>query len=224
MSQSGFCGAVLGTAGSAQSTEPDWQRFRAVPAGRQMVLANQPTPDVYVLCSGWGFRFMQLPNGRRQILGFLLPGDLLTGSLFQDHMHFSVKALTAVQVSAMSRTEVFTRIAANMEIVRAAAACCAAETHASDNLIAALGRLSAEERIAFLFLHLMRRITSRSEIHDARYPMPLRQQHIADAVGLSPVHVSRVLGAFRERGIADLSRGTLEVFDRRELQRLGGLN
>ena len=83
---------------------------------------------------------------------------------------------------------------------------------------------SAEERIAYLLLHLTQRIAARSVIRDQRYPFPLRQQHIADAVGLTPVHVSRVFGLFRDRGIAELSDGVLQVFNLRELEHIGSLN
>jgi len=195
-----------------------------VPAGRQLLTANQTSPDIYVFCAGWGFRFLQMPNGRRQILGFLLPGDVLVGSLLHERLHFSVKALTAIQVSTMKRTEVQARIAMNVHILWAAAECCANEVRTADETIAALGQFSAEERIAHLFLQLMKRIASRNVIRDERYRVPLRQQHIADAVGLTPVHVSRVLSTFRERRLADLSNGVLEVFDLRELQRLGALS
>ncbi|WP_244645680.1 Crp/Fnr family transcriptional regulator [Bradyrhizobium campsiandrae] len=165
-----------------------------------------------------------MPNGRRQILSFLLPGDVLTGSLFQGPLQFSVKALTAIQISTMKREEIDARVAVNLRILWAAAECCADEARAADETIAALGQFSAEERIAHLFLQLMKRIASRNVIRDERYRLPLRQQHIADAVGLTPVHVSRVLSSFRERRVADLSNGVLEVFDLRELQRLGALN
>ncbi|MFX5237466.1 helix-turn-helix domain-containing protein, partial [Acinetobacter baumannii] len=79
-------------------------------------------------------------------------------------------------------------------------------------------------RIAHLLLHLMRRIATRSVIREQRYPFPLRQQHIADAVGLTPVHVSRVFSLFRERGIVELSEGALQVFNLTELERIGLLN
>jgi len=100
---------------------------------------------------------------------------------------------------------------------------CFFETEASDRMIAVLGRKSAEERIAYLLLHLMGRIAEQTVIRGNRYPLPLRQQHIADAVGLTSVHVSRILGVFRDRGIADLSSGVLEVLNRDELARLGSL-
>jgi CRP-like cAMP-binding protein len=70
----------------------------------------------------------------------------------------------------------------------------------------------------------MRRVAGRTLDRGRRYPCPLRHQHIADAVGLTTVHVSRVLGGFRERGIAELSGGGFEVRNVGELRRLGALS
>lgn len=224
MSNVGFCGAVFGSTGSVGTTETsDWQKHTLIPEGKEVFAANEASPDIYILCAGWGFRFLQTSDGRRQILDFLLPGDLLTGTLFRERPHFSVRALTAIQVSTMKRLEVHARVAQDLKILWAAAENCAAETQALENMIAVLGRFSAEQRIAYLLLHLTKRFASRNVIRDGRYALPLRQQHIADAVGLTPVHVSRVLGVFRERGIADLSNGVLEVLDMSELRRLGTL-
>jgi CRP-like cAMP-binding protein len=86
-----------------------------------------------------------------------------------------------------------------------------------------LGQCSAEQRIAYLLLHLMRRIATRHVIREQRYPFPLRQQHIADAVGLTSVHVSRVFSLFRDRRIVVLSEGVLEVVDLAALERIGSL-
>jgi len=174
-----------------------------------------------VLCGGWGFRFLQLADGRRQILSFLLPGDLFSvASVFEERFHFSVKALTAVQISTMRRSEVQLRLTENPTLISALAKTCAAEAQSSDYIIAALGQCSAEERIAFLLVQLMKRIAARNVIREHTYPFPLRQQHIADAVGLTSVHVSRVLGAFRDRGIVEMSNGTLRVTDLNELKHL----
>ncbi len=219
----GFCAAVLGNAENADRSQ-SWRHYRIVAAGKQVFAPNQPSPDVYVLCSGWGFRFLQLPGGRRQILNFLLPGDpISTSSVFEERFHFSVEAVTTIQISGIRRAEVQSRLATDPTLVAALAKYCSAEAEASDRMMAALGQFSADERIAYLLLHLMKRIAARNVIRDRRYPLPLRQQHIADAAGLTSVHVSRVLGAFRDRGIANLSDGVLEVFDLGELERLGAL-
>jgi cAMP-binding proteins - catabolite gene activator and regulatory subunit of cAMP-dependent protein kinases len=223
----GFCGALLGEPAEESHVHQatSWQQHRSARAGDQVAARNQISDDVFVLCAGWGFRFFQLPDGRRQILNFLLPGDLFSAtSVFEQRFHFSVNALTEIQVSGMRRAEVQARLAINPGILTALANSCATETQAADELLTALGRRSAEERIAYLFLHLTERIAARSVIREQRYPFPLRQQHIADAVGLTAVHVSRVLSLFRDRGLVELSDGVLQVFNLPELQRIGSLN
>ena len=137
----GFCDAVLGKASEpAPEKNEAWQHHRIVPAGKPIVARNQSSPDVFVLCGGWGFRFLQLADGRRQILGFLLPGDLFSvASVFEERAHFSVKALTAVQISAMRRSEIQLRMLDNPEIVMALAKTCVAETESSDQMITELG-------------------------------------------------------------------------------------
>lgn len=223
----GFCGALLEKR-FEESLSPqaaDWQHHRIVPAGKQIAARNQLSDDVFVLCGGWGFRFFQLPDGSRQILNFLLPGDLFSAtSVFEERFHFSVKALTVIQISGLRRAEVLARLTINPDILTALASSCVTETRAADEMQTALGQRSAEERIAYLFLHLMQRIAARSVIRDQRYPFPLRQQIIADAVGLTAVHVNRVLSLFRERGLVELSDGVLKVFNLPELERIGSLN
>lgn len=195
-----------------------------VRAGEQILTRNQSSADVFVLCNGWAFRFFQLSNGRRQILGYLLPGDLLSPvGVFEERSSFSAQTLTDSRLSAYERGEVQTRCAANPHVVTALAKCCATDTWHADKLITALGQRSADERIAYLFLHLMRRIAARNVIREHRYRLPLRQQHIADTVGLTPVHVSRVIGLFRDKGLIEFSGGILHVLNQPELERIGAM-
>lgn len=224
--ESGLCGSLLGSVSedSKADRKSGWQHFAAARAGEQIAARNQVSNDVFVLCAGWAFRYFQLSDGRRQILQFLLPGDIFSpATIFEKAFHFSVKALTQVQLSAFARSEIRARYAANSSVQWAIAKACIAETHEAGELSTALGQLSAEERIAYLLLHLMPRIAARNVIREQRYPFPLRQQHIADAVGLTPVHVSRVFGQFRERRIVALSEGVLTVANLAELERIGSL-
>lgn len=226
-SDQGFCGTLLEERleRSRAQQGANWQHYRIVPAGKQIATRNQVSEDVFLLCGGWGFRYLQLPDGRRQILNFLLPGDLFSvTSVFEKRFHFSVRALTEVQICGMRRAEVQARLVVNPKILMALAASCTAESEAADKMQTALGQYSAEERIAHLLLHLMRQIAARSVIREQRYPFPLRQQHIADAVGLTKVHVSRVLSLFRDRGIMEVSDGTLQVGNFHELEQIGSLH
>jgi CRP-like cAMP-binding protein len=224
--ETGICGTLLAPAlaGSKADRKADWQHFTAARAGEQIATRNQITDEVFVLCAGWAFRYYQLSDGRRQILQFLLPGDIFSlTTIFEKKMHFSVKALTQVRLSAFARTEVHARCNEDVDVRWAIARACISETHDTDELLTALGQLSAEERIAYLLLHLMPRIEARNVIREQRYPFPLRQQHIADAVGLTPVHVSRVFGQLRERRILALSEGVLTISNLPELQKIGSL-
>jgi CRP/FNR family transcriptional regulator len=224
--ESGFCGTLFGsaTADAKPDQQPGWQHFVAARAGEQIATRNQVSSDVFVLCAGWAYRYFQLSDGRRQILKFLLPGDLFSSvTIFEKAFHFSVKALTEVQLSGFSRSEIRAKCVADPGVRAAIANSCITDTHDATELLIALGQRSAEERIAQLLLHLMQRIAARNVIREQRYPLPLRQQHIADAVGLTPVHVSRILSQFRDRGLLELSEGVLQVFNLPELERIGSL-
>ncbi len=158
-------------------------------------------------------------------MNFLLPGDLFsTVAVFEERLNFSAQALTEARLSGFSRAEVQARCIADSRMITTLAKSCATETCNADELMTALGQRSAEERIAYLFLHLMQRIAARSVIRDQRYRLPLRQQHIADAVGLTPVHVSRVISFFRDQGLIEFSSGVLQVLNLPELKRIGSLD
>ena len=137
----GFCGAMLRDAEvtGAEATG-DWHHHRIVPAGQQVLAPNHASADVFVLCSGWAFRSVRLSNGRRQILNFLLPGDLFSASaVFNDCCQFSVTALTTVQISGMRRTQVHSRLV-EPAVAAAVGKCWATEAQSSDSMMAVLGR------------------------------------------------------------------------------------
>jgi CRP/FNR family transcriptional regulator len=222
----GFCGALLGQQSQATHLDekPSWQQYQGIRAGENVVFRRGSSDDICLLCDGWAFRFLDLLDGRRQILNFLLPGDLfLSKSVFRETLNFSVQALTEIRVSRFKRGAVEARIAADTAIVEVVGNCCVAEIQSMDRSLAVIGRGTAEERIAFLLLHLTTRLSQRSVIRNQRYYFPLRQQHIADATGLTPIHVSRVMSRFRDRGLIEQSGGFLTILNPAELERIGVL-
>jgi CRP-like cAMP-binding protein len=224
--ESGFCRVIQENSEAKFPNEkPLWIRHVVIPAGRQFLFRRPAPPELLVLCEGWAFRFIQLPNGGRQILNFLLPGDLLSvGSVFNEDNHFAAEALTTIQVCKMQGEEVRKQLATNPAAVVALAKHCLIDLKMLDEKITILGRYSAEQWIAYLFLHLIARIKDRKVIRDESYSFPQRQRHIADALGLTPVHVSRTISAFRDQAIADLSNGVLKILNVQDLEQLGSIN
>lgn len=222
---SGVCGTILGSRDAAGKQIDKAPRFFPVRAGGQIAGRSQAIRDVFVLCAGWAFRFVQLSDGRRQIVQFLLPGDILCPeAVFEKSYMFSVAALTNVMVGGFAHAGLRERYAEDSVLQAAISRCCIAAIRDATELAAVVGQCSAEERIAHLLLRLVPRIAARNVIREHSYPFPLRQQHVADAVGLTPVHVSRVFGLLRERGVVSISEGILRVSDMAELERLGSLN
>jgi CRP-like cAMP-binding protein len=97
------------------------------------------------------------------------------------------------------------------------------EKESADRLAIDLGRRTAEERIARLILSLMDRLAARGMTQGATMEFPLRQHHVADATGLTPVHVSKLLTDLRRRGLIRINDRSLEVLDDGALRRIAGI-
>lgn len=222
--QFGFCDALHGAGGEEAPIEVVGMSYEGRRANQILYEPGYDGPDVFVLCHGWAYQFRRLADGRRQILSLLLPGDLFSPrSVLADRLGFSVQALTEVRFTRMDRENVRRRVQSESRVLEALAGECADEMRGKDELLLNLGRRSAEERIAYLILRVMERFATRNVVREGRFPWPLRQQHIADFTGLTPVHVSRVMSEFRKAGIIELSKSVLTVLDEARLQAIGQL-
>jgi CRP-like cAMP-binding protein len=215
-----FCGSLLHQPESAQRSLR--RSFAGAEANQNIYARGEISDDIYILCQGWAFAVVPLADGRRQILNVLMAGDMFSAHMaFEGRLDFSVHALTAVRYSRINRDDLKATLSADPQILDALTRICAGERRAANNMIIDLGRRSADERIAHLILTITGRIGERSIIREQTYPFPLRQQDIADMSGLTPVHVSRVLGKFRQANLIDLSGGKLRINNIEELRRIG---
>lgn len=193
-------------------------------AKRIILNGRDHAQDVHVLCAGWASQFVQLNDGRRQIVGVLSAGDVFGSSaLFGIEVGHSVQALTDVAYARLDARALRERLAAEPQLLEVFARVCIVERQDREALLVDLGRRSAEERIAHLVLRIIERLASQTVIREQRYPWPLRQQDIADATGLTPVHVSRTLAELRRSGIIDIERSILTVVDQARLESIGRL-
>jgi CRP/FNR family transcriptional regulator len=193
-------------------------------AARRIICREQDLHDtVPIICSGWAASVVMLSDGSRQILSFLLPGDIVsTALLFEPTHNYSIEAITEVRYRAFNRSELRDLLFKRPDLLNAISKAWIEEKTRSDQLIVDLGRRAADERIARLILNLVERLTKRgmAEGESAELDFPLRQHHIADATGLTPVHVGKVLSEFRRRGLLKINARSLIILDPAGFQRV----
>jgi CRP/FNR family transcriptional regulator, anaerobic regulatory protein len=201
------------------------QYSRTIKARRLIVHEQDFHDAVPIICSGWAATIKLLPDGRRQILSILLPGDVVsTGLLFGPKPEHTIEAITDVHYRTFKRHELRDILFKRNEFLDSALNAWLAEQVSADRLIVDLGRRSGEERIARLILGVAQRLKERDMMRDATsMDFPLRQHHIADATGLTQVHVSGVISDFRRSRLVEFRQRSLTLLDLEGLRRRGNL-
>ena len=198
-----------------------------VDAGATIVREEQPNGKLFTLYSGWAFRYKSLSDGRRQILGFLLPGDLVgLQQEFSDNAMHGVEAVTDVTLCSFPRDGLWDLFRKHPELGYDVTWLSArGEGFVDDNLLTT-GRRNATERVAMLLMHLYRRLQYLGlEDKDAggqggTIEWPINQQHIADTLGLSLVHTNKTLRRLRKLGLHDIQNGRLRLLNPKALERI----
>ena len=200
--------------------------FRAdtqvVPAGGALVREGQANARLFTLYSGWAFRFKTLSDGRRQILNFLLPGDLVgLQQEFGDVSAHGIEALTDCALCVFENDSLWAVFRAHPRLAYDITWLAAHEEgNVDDNLLTA-GRRNATERVAMLLMHLYRRLERIGLVdEDGTTLFPLNQQHIADALGLSLVHTNKTLRRVAQMGLHEIKNGRLRLLNTRALARI----
>ncbi len=175
--------------------------------------------SVFLLQEGMAMRYRNLPDGRRQILTFLIPGDLCDPHIFllraMDH---SIGTLTPVRVSPIPRQGLMKTFATRPRLSAALWWASLQEEAMLRERIVSLGRRDARGRIAYLVCELLWRNAAIGQAEGETFRLPLTQTELGDALGLTPVHVNRVLREFREQRLIAMEGRLLRVLDVAALQ------
>ncbi len=212
----------------AQLGEDAWSIFdeldrrdEVFEAGEDLVVAGEDAKHVFVLQSGWAIRYRLLEDGRRQIVNFMLPGDVFDlqalADLKADH---SVTAISQCHVAVIQAPPFIRMLKESSRLAMAFWWSAVQEESILREQIVRIGRKSARERIGHMLLELHRRYVGATGVADDRLTMPVTRADIADALGLTPVHVSRTMSAMRRSGLISEERGALKLEDRDRLARL----
>lgn len=186
-----------------------------VAPGATVLHQGSDSAHLFTVLDGFGMRFKILPDGRRQVINFVMKGDFLgLQAEMLGEMGHSVEAVTRMTLCVFSRAriwELFSRAPSRAYDVTWVGS--REESLLGDRLVS-VGRMSGEERVAHGLCSLFMRGRSLDLLEgENRMPLPFRQRDFADALGLSLVHTNKILRRLRERGIAVWRGGVLEIFD-----------
>ena len=197
------------------------ERFRA---GANIVIEGETPRSAFVVTRGMACRYRLMPDGRRQILTILIPGDFfdLHGFLLKAMDH-SIATIGPTRIAAIGRETVMDIVLNHPRISAALWWSAMQEAAMLRERIVALGRRSARGRLAYFLCELVwrQRAISRAENHSIR--LPFTQADLADTLGLTSVHVNRVLQGFRRDNLITLERGRLTLHNVEGLQAISGL-
>lgn len=191
------------------------------------IVVNEGTlpSRVLLIAEGWAIRYKTLPDGRRQILDFLLPGDMVgLFSVLFDQTEYGVQALTPLTLRSVGARRIITELnQSNHFAVTLSWLAGAAELRMDEQLVR-IGRRSAEERLAHLFVELYRRLKRNGLQDTASRHLPITQRALADHLGMSQVHANRTFRALVRLGTVALRDGEILLLDLPELARLAGFD
>ena len=193
-------------------------RFKAgelrVDAGTTFLFQGTSSAHLFTVLSGWAFRYKMLPDGRRQILNYALPGDFvgLQASVLEQMEH-SVEALTDMVLCTFPRDKLWELHRGHPTLAFDLTWLSAREEQILDENLLAVGRRSALERVAYLLLHLFMRAKQLGLVEGNTFRFPLTQQHVADTLGMSLVHTNKTLQRLRRSHAVRWQRSEVEIVD-----------
>jgi CRP-like cAMP-binding protein len=190
------------------------KRRRSFAAGPDLVHQGQSDQAAYILISGWACSYKLLEDGQRQIIDFQIPGDFLGLRSVVLHLSdHSIEAVTDIEVTEVVVADLMEAFSDTPRLAKAVFwAASRDEAMVVEHLIN-IGRREAEVRVAHFFLELGARLTLVGLGSKAGYACPLTQYMMAGALGLSSVHVNRVLRKLREAGMVTFRDGYVAFDD-----------
>ncbi len=191
-------------------------------AGTTVICEGDRHERLYTVLSGWLFRYRTLEGTRRQIINYGLPGDFLgLQATLEDEMTHGIEALTDVTLCHFDRSKLWELYTNHPHLAYDMTWLAAQQERSFEEQLLTLGQRTAFERIAYLLWHLFDRARSVGLVEHNSVALPIRQQHLADTLGLSLVHTNKTLQKIREAGTIEIKDRYLHVFDEAKLIEMG---
>jgi CRP/FNR family transcriptional regulator, anaerobic regulatory protein len=176
---------------------------------------------IYQLRAGWACQIHHLPNDRRAIVDIYLPGDVIgLDAAIRTRRSEEVRTLTSVTVETIHAEDALIDLTASQSTALYIAWLLAQRQRRADRLLAAFACLDARGRLAMIFLDFYTRLRRRKLITASEYNLPLTQTQIGSYIGLTEVHVNRMLRSLRDKRIVRMDKHYVTILDLEGLRNL----
>jgi CRP-like cAMP-binding protein len=192
-------------------------KIQEVAPRRDLVREGEPPRFVHLVLQGWGCRYKTLDDGRRQIVSLFVPGDFCDLNVYiLKKMDHSIGAISRMRVAQISREDMDALTEQHPRVTQALLWQELVDVAVQREWTLNVGQRSSYERIGHLFVEMFFRLRAIGMTSGNSFDFPLIQTDIAEATGLTPVHVNRTLQALRSDGLLELQarRVTLPDLDR----------
>jgi CRP-like cAMP-binding protein len=189
-------------------------RLMKVRKNRDVVIAGRHYESVYAVHDGWLFRYKILHNGSRQIVDFILPGQFfgLQACCFKRSL-YSVATVTEASLSIAPLGAIDRVFEQNLELSKMLFWSAVCESAILAERLIDAGRRSAYERLSHLLLELFVRLNQIGSTEGMTFYMPLTQELIGDALGLTTVHVNRTFRSLRDDKLIEIDGKSITILD-----------
>lgn len=209
------------SAEEAAALEAAFEGPRICPARKTLIEKGAPVHHSTLLIEGVMCRYLDDTDGHRQLLGVHIAGDFVDLHGFPlERLDHNVATLTEATIATIPRERVMDLVARFPNLARVLWRSTMLDAAMHREWIFRLGRLDAQGRVAHFFAEMETRLRLAGLGDDRGVPLPINQTDVAEACGLTPVHVNRVLRTLREDGLATFRSGVIEIGDRAALHRL----
>jgi len=190
------------------------QRRRRFVAGRDLVHQGQTKQAAYILFAGWVCSYKLQPNRSRQIVDFQIPGDFLgLRSILLRTSDHSFEPIVDILAAEVHQSDLLKAFAQTPRLAAAVLWAASRDEAMVVEHLVGIGQRNASQRIAHFLLELGARLALVGMGGKAAYACPLTQYHLADALGLSAVHVNRVLRQLRDDELVTFQHGCVTIHD-----------
>ncbi|QKC98580.1 Crp/Fnr family transcriptional regulator [Mesorhizobium sp. NZP2298] len=188
--------------------------------GETIFDSEEDTPELHIMSEGWAARSVSFKDGARQITDLLIVGDLCDLSALGKGSVGRVAALTPTVVTVLNRHAVTAAIARHPNLAKAFISIALIEQATLRVWLAYMGRHEKSTHLAHLFCELHARLRRVDLVGDHSFDLPLTHEVLADATGMSGVHLNRVLQQMRQDGLITLHKHHLEILQPQRLREL----